>query len=940
MFIFVQRETMMSRLLGRWSATTCLLFLTFAVPAYAQSGKPQKVATVEGISEYRFDNGLRLLLYPDPSSARVTVNMTVLVGSRHEGYGETGMAHLLEHMVFKGTPNRPDIPKLMKEKGAQFNGTTNFDRTNYFETLPASEENLAFALGLEADRLVNSYVKGEDLRTEMTVVRNEFERGENSPSRILNQRMMATAFEWHNYGKDTIGNRSDIERVPIGNLQAFYRKFYQPDNVVVTVAGKFDEAKAVEIASKTFGAIPRPTRKLDTPYTEEPAQDGERVVTLRRVGDVPIVGVLYHVPAATDPEFPAVQVLAGLLTAQPSGRLYKALVDPKKASSVNSSAQPTHDPGVIDVTAQVQPGTSVDEVRDTILSVMEKLNQNPPTSEEVDRAKRRLLNARELASADANQTAVQLSNWIAQGDWRLYFLSRDRIEKVTPEDVRQVAVKYLTQSNRTVGVFLPADAPQRTPVPPAPDIASIVENYKGREARSAGESLDTTPAAIEARVKRPQPIEGVKVALLPKKTRGDVVFLTLTLRYGNADNLKGFVETASFLPTLMTRATKNLDRQQIQDALDKNVARLGAGFGGGGRRGGGGGGGGGGALGAATFTLETKRENLPAVLDILRQVLREPTLPADEFETMKRQRLAGLEQGRTEPQVRAANRLQRLQSKYPSDDVRYVPTTEESIERTKAVTVDKVRELYRDYLGAGHGELAIVGDFEPSEIMPLIAKALEGWTASKPYARIERPMPTGIEAARETIVTPDKANANYLAGLLIPIRDDHPDYPALVAGNFILGGGALSSRIGNRLRQKEGLSYGAGSSFNADPLDARATLMINAICNPTNLAKAVVCVDEELARILRDGVTSEELTEAKSGYLRQQQVRRASESALASQLANHLYLGRTFQHDADVEEAIGRLTPEDVSNALQRHVDPKKFIVIGAGDVKSTTASN
>jgi zinc protease len=922
----------------RHSLTAALVLAAgLATALRAEAGPPQKVASVEGVTEYRLDNGLRLLLYPDPSSARVTVNMTVLVGSRHEGYGETGMAHLLEHMVFKGTPKHPDIPKVFKERGATWNGTTNFDRTNYFETLPASDENLAFAMGLEADRLVNSYVKGEDLRTEMTVVRNEFESGENSPQRVLNQRMMATAFEWHNYGKDTIGNRSDIERVPIGNLQAFYRKYYQPDNAVVVVAGKFEEAKALELAAKTFGAIPRPERKLATPYTEEPAQDGERVVTLRRVGDVPVVGVLYHVPAGTDPEFPALQVLAGVLSAQPSGRLYKALVDTKKASNVSAFAQPTHDPGVIEMSAQVQEGVAPEEVRDTILSLVEGLAKEAPTAEEVDRARRRLLSQRELAAADASQWAVQLSNWIAQGDWRLYFLNRDRLEKVTPEQVRGVADKYLTRSNRTVGLFLPAKTPQRTPVPPRLEIASLVDSYKGREARSAGEALDTSPEAIELRVQRPQAVGGVKVALLPKKSAGNLVFMQLTLRYGDAENLKGQVEAAAFLPTLMTRATKSLDRQEIQDTLDKLVARLSAGGGGGGRgRGGRGGGMIGGALGAVTFSVETKRENFPAVLDILRQVLREPTLPADEFETLKRQRLAMLEQGRTEPQLLASNRLQRLQSKYPPDDVRYVPTIDEQIERIKSVTLDQVRALYRDYLGAGQGELAIVGDFEPTEILPIVERALDGWKAQKPYARIERPAPMGLESVREMIATPDKANANYLAGLVIPLRDDAPDYPALVAGNFILGGGALSSRLGYRLRQKEGLSYGAGSQFNADSLDARATLMLNAICNPANLKKAIACADEELTKLLKDGVTAEELNEAKDGYLRQQQNRRANDQALTGLLAGHLHVGRTLKFDADLERAIQRLTPDDVARALRRHIDQTRLIVIGAGDVPSS----
>src|SRR6266550_8842352 len=228
---------------------------------------PKKIASVEGITEYQLDNGLRVLVFPDSSQSKVTVNMTVLVGSRQEGYGETGMAHLLEHMVFKGTPRHPHVPKELQEHGAQFNGSTSNDRVNYFETLAATDENLDFALDLEADRMVNSFIKKEDLDSEMTVVRNEFERGENSPGSVLSKRIAAAAYDWHNYGKSTIGNRSDIERVPVENLRAFYKKYYQPDNAVVVIAGRFDEAKALALVQKYFGVLPRPARKLENTYT-------------------------------------------------------------------------------------------------------------------------------------------------------------------------------------------------------------------------------------------------------------------------------------------------------------------------------------------------------------------------------------------------------------------------------------------------------------------------------------------------------------------------------------------------------------------------------------------------------------------------------------------------------------------------------------------------
>ncbi|HYE38885.1 MAG TPA: pitrilysin family protein, partial [Ramlibacter sp.] len=302
-----------------------LFFLAF-LPAAPATAAPQKVQTIEGVTEYRLPNGLRVLLLPDPGVDTITVHITYLVGSRHESYGEKGMAHLLEHLLFKGSKRHPDPKGEAAQRGARWNGTTSLDRTTYFETFAATADNLDWALSMEADRMVNSFVRKSDLDSEMTVVRNEFEMGENSPGSVLYQRMQQLAFQWHNYGNPIIGARSDIEQVPIDRLQAFYRTWYQPDNALLKIAGRFDEKQALELVQRYFGDIPKPQRKLPGLYTQEPTQDGERNVELRRVGDHQMVQVLYRVPAAAHPDYPAVDVLVRVLGDVPSGRLHRALV--------------------------------------------------------------------------------------------------------------------------------------------------------------------------------------------------------------------------------------------------------------------------------------------------------------------------------------------------------------------------------------------------------------------------------------------------------------------------------------------------------------------------------------------------------------------------------------------------------------------------------------
>ncbi|MBS0266841.1 MAG: insulinase family protein [Planctomycetes bacterium] len=888
----------------------------------AEPPAPKLIRTVEGITEYELANGLKVLLFPDPSKPTVTVNLTVFVGSRHEGYGEAGMAHLLEHMVFKGTPTHGNIPKLLTGRGANFNGTTSFDRTNYFETMPASDDNLEFGIHLEADRLVNSFVKGEDLKSEMTVVRNEFERGENSPPRILLQRMLSLAFDWHNYGKMTIGNRADIERVPIDRLQKFYKWHYQPDNAMLVIAGQFDPKKALDSIRKHFGAIPRPERQLDQTYTEEPAQDGERVVTLRRTGDVAIVGTLYHIPSGAHPDFAPVDVLEGVLTAAPTGRLYKALVETRKASSGSGGAFNLHDPGVLFLTADVLNGIESQQVLEVIHDEIEKVRNQGVTQEETDRSKQALLKQIEINAADSTKIAIDLSNWAGQGDWRLYFLYRDQVEKVTPDDVKRVADSYLRRDNGTVGIFQPVKQSDRISIPETPNLTELIGEYKGRQVVAQGESFDVAPDKIEARIVRPKLPGNIQAALLPKATRGNAVVIRLTLRYGNESNLKGLAAVCDFLPDMMARGTKSLSRVELQDRLDKARGEFNAD----------------GNPGEATFTIKAKRESLPEILDLLRQVLREPVFPQEELETLRQEATAVVEKQLNDPQALAFRTIRRTLGPYPAEDPRYTATLAEEVQRYKSVTRADLVKLYEEFVGA-QGELAITGDFDVEQTVAALNKTFADWKPAQPFGELHRTADVKLSRRVETIPTPEKANAVYAAGTVFPMRDNDPDYAPLVISDFILGGGTLSSRLGDRVRQKEGLSYGIRSNVNASPIDPRAAFSIMAISNPLNMEKVKTAIDEELTRFLKDGVTADELDLAKRGYLQMQEVMRTDDSGLAQILTTNLRAGRTMQYYVDLEKRIKAVTPADAARAFRKYVDPERLVIIQAGDFTKKPAA-
>ncbi|MCY3677572.1 MAG: pitrilysin family protein [Gemmatimonadetes bacterium] len=904
---------------GRVSVQALLLALAVLVPATASAQEPELVASVEGITEYRLDNGLRVLLFPDQSAPQTTVNITYFVGSRHEGYGETGMAHLLEHMVFKGTPNHPDIPQELSERGALPNGTTWLDRTNYFETFPATSDNLEWALDLEADRMVNSFIAAEDLESEMTVVRNEWESGENSPFGVLSKRMNSIAYLWHNYGNSTIGARADVENVPIERLQAFYRKYYQPDNAQLVVAGQFDTDEALALVVEKFGAIPRPDRTGDLriypTYTAEPVQDGERMVTLRRTGDTKLVAHLYHVPAGYHGDFAAVDLLAWVLGNQPSGRLYQALVESGLAASVSAGAGQRREPGTLTTLAVVRDEDSEQDVASAMADAIQEVLTRPVTGEEVERARAARLSSIDRLFNDSRAIALQMSEWGAMGDWRLFFVHRDRLREVSAEDVQRVAVSYLKPSNRTVGFFIPDDDPDRAEIPVAPDVASLVEGYTGDEAVAEGEAFDPSPANIDRRTMSSEFASGMEIALLPKDTRGETVVASVSLRFGNEEALTGRGSAGSLAGSMLMRGTVNRTRQEIQDEMNRLQAQVSVGGGG----------------TNASGRVQATRENFPDALRLLTEILREPSFPEDEFETLKEQQLAALESQRSEPQFQAIIAMQRHMNPREPGHPQYTPTAEESIAQIEALTLDDVRDFYETFYGTGAATMSIVGDFDDAEALRIVEERLGDWAAPVTFARIDQ----GFEEITPEdfqIETPDKANAFFVAAQVLPMTDDHEDVAALTMANYLLGGGFLNSRLATRIRQEEGLSYGVGSQLAFHPIDDVGQFIAFAIYAPENRDKVEAAFRDEVRKMLEEGFTADEVEAGINGYLENANLMRAQDQILANVLSNNLYFDRTMAWQAEQEEAIRSLTAEQINAAARRWIDPEKMTFVKAGD--------
>ena len=889
--------------------------LSAVAPATVRAAPPDKLQSVEGIDEYRLANGLQVLLVHDTAKPTTTVNLTYRVGSRYENYGETGMAHLLEHMLFKGTPKHPKVWADFEKRGLAANGSTSFDRTNYTASFSTNEENLDWYLGWLADAMVNSFIARKDLDTEMTVVRNEMESGENSPERTLYKKTLAVMYDWHNYGHDTIGARSDVENVDIPRLQAFYRLYYQPDNATLIVAGSFDTSKVLASIDASFGMLAKPTRKLPTFYTLEPVQDGERSVTVRRTGGVPVLFAGYHMPPAAAPDFAAAELLSIIMGDTPSGRLHKRLTETRLATTVFAFTQGLAEPGFSIFGAQLASAKGLAESRAALLGTLESVATEPITADELKRARTKWLKGWEQGFTNPEAIGVALSESVAQGDWRLFFLLRDRVRAVTLADVQRVAAQRLLPDNRTLGTYLPTDKPERAPAPGKVDVPTQLESFRPQAAQASVETFDASPALIDRRTQRFE-VGGIQAAVLPKASRGGVVQAVLTLHFGDATRLFGQGEVPDILAALLDKGTGKLSREQVQDRLDELKTELSISS----------------SAGRVSVGLLSRREHIADAIALVGELLRTPSLPADALDEIKRQSLSGIEQQRKEPGAVAGMALERLADPYPRGDVRHARSFDEMVQDVNAVTLDSVRAFHARFYGAKKGEFAAVGDMDVAAVRQALQSALGDWSAGEPFTRIAHPL-NPAQPARLMLVTPDKQNAVMAVKQGVALTDNDADYAALMMANHLLGGGG-NSRLWKRIREKEGLSYDVRSSVAWGSVEPNSEWEASAIFAPQNQAKVEAAFREEVARALQDGFTAQELTEGQRGLLSFRRLSRAQDGALAGALASNLYLGRTFARSAEVDAALAKLTLAEVNAALRKYVRPDTFAAAFAGDFK------
>ena len=896
-----------------------ILIGTFHSGSIVFAQKPKFERSVEGIKEYSLDNGLQVLLLPDQSQSNMVVNIVYHVGSKHEGYGEKGMAHLLEHMLFKSTKNLGDIKKMLSDKGGQANGTTWYDRTNYYEIFPYSDESLRWSIEMEADRMINATILQEDLDKEFSVVRNEFEIGENDPVGTLMERVINAGYLWHNYGNSTIGSKEDIERVKTPQLRRFYEKYYQPDNAVLIIGGKFEEAKALEYIEKYFGTIPRPDRKLDEIITVEPVQDGERFVEIKRAGDSKNIGIMYHTAPFADKDYAALDAVGYILTNNPSGYLYKSLVETKKIASVWQYQPQVRDASFMYFGFDVPNDKNLEETTKAVRTELDKIGNLNFTQEDVNRAKAYLLKNYENAQNNTISTVIRLTEIVGSGDYRLGFLYRDNIENLTLADVNRVAKKYYLANNRTVGVFIPSANETRVKSNEflASDIKALTENYKGKEVDAEVAPFEASIANLKANYKEGKLSNGVKYGLIDKQIKGNKVNLTIQFPVSNEKDLAGKSSVAQLTAQLLSAGTKNMTKEQIKDQLDVLKSSVFFSFNG----------------QNLVASISTYKDSFEKTMDIVRQIVSEPTFPQNELEKTVIEYTTYYESQLNDPQALAFTEIERLTSNYPKTSLFYTPSYQEEIDGMKKVKQADLVAFYQNVLGANNGVISVIGMDDQKKVESVLEKTFGKWNSK---AKFERAYPTYTASKKDDkiIHIADKENAAAVGKINLKINKSNPDYPALVFANEILGsGGFLTARIPMRLREKEGISYGAGSFVNA-PTDAKNEVggwTWYAFLNPTKRGEVENAVKDEIAKIVKSGVTEDEMKSNKTSWNNSRQTNLGSDNYLLSLSQTYLMFGTPFDDFDDLNAKIEKLNVKQVNDALKKYIDPSKMTSVYTG---------
>ena len=910
---------------GLWLASALALAAPVAVKGY------NHVKSVGAIDEYTLQsNGLQVLLMPEHSTPTLTFMVTYRVGSRNEVTGTTGATHLLEHLMFKGSKNHTrekgnNVDQLLERTGAKYNATTWLDRTNYYENL--GSEHLSTVVGMEADRMRNLLLREEDRKPEMTVVRNEFERGENSPIQALYKEIYQSAFVAHPYHHSTIGHRSDIEKVSIAKLREFYDTFYWPNNATVTIIGDFEPAQALELVKKSFGAYPHSPKPIPEMYTEEPEQTGARRVIVKRPGQLGVVAVAHKVPAATHADFAAVQLMSAILTDGKNSRMYKAITNKNLSTGVEGDLGIFHDPSLHMVFAPLAPGAKHEEVEAIILAEIERLKKDGVTEAELQAAAAKVAADAAFKLDGSFGIAGNLNEYISAGDWTLFYGLDEAAKKVTVADIQRVAQTYLTENSSTTGWFVPTQPGAGGAAKPAkaghqaeraggPFYYRDPQHSHGSvgvdlaSAKEPGGSGGAAGAKMAPNVRR-STVAGIDLMAYPTGVK-DVVTLRASLPAGRAQAGAGNPSIPVLTSMLLDQGTKSQDKFAIAEKLESVGASI--------------------SFRAGTDVLDITarmlKKDIPLVLGLIAEQLRTPALSAEEFAKAQKQLAGGIKRSLESTDFRASDAFGR--AVYPQGHPNRPVAPDDMLAAIESAKLDDVKAFHADHYGPSNMKMVVVGDVDVAALQAEVGRVFADWKGGKAVARAAQSAPA-VGATTQDVAMPGKTSVSVVLGQPSGLRYSDSDYQALRLATAILGSG-FTGRLMANVRDKEGLTYGVGAGLGNDMFND-GDWRITATFAPALLDKGIASTQRQLTLWYDAGVTPAEISARKSNLIGGFKVDLATTGGLANTLLAAVNRGYGPAWLDEYPAKVQALSDEQVNAAIKKYLKPQSMVVVRAGSL-------
>nr|WP_294786957.1 pitrilysin family protein [uncultured Flavobacterium sp.] len=912
----------------------CSLAFCTLISAQSKSVNFKKIKELGGIEEYLYQpNGMNILLLQDNASPVATVQIVYRVGSKHEVLGNTGSTHLLEHLMFKGTSNFSkkngnSITDVLQNTGAQLNATTWYDRTNYFETLPSDK--IELALQIEADRMRNSLLLKEDKEAEMTVVRNEFERGENDPNSLLDKEIWASAYIAHPYHHSTIGWKSDIENAPIEVLKNFYNTYYWPDNATLTIIGDFKKENVFELIEKYFGKITKAPHAMPQPYTQEPQQYGARKIVVRKPGELGVVNKAYKIPGALHEDLPALNILAEIIGAGPSAILNKTFVDSRLGIYAYASATNFKEVGLFTIGVGFPASSKHEDIDAKISEVVAKIQKEGVTQDEVNRVVAKISAQTILARDGSGVIASELNEAIAAGDWTDFVTGVDRLKKVTPADVLRAANKYLVEDQSTTGYFVPKQAgaqkkdtakankymPENGPFyyrhaeeghshEENPAVSSSIQN-KTAENFSFENVIEKSASAYKR-----EKVSGIDVVSV-KTSAKDFVTVAASISLGNYAGETKNDMVPSLTTSMLSKGTTPNDKFKFSEKLQKLGVSL--------------------NVNASTFKInigfKCLKKDLDQVIALLAEELRNPLFDAKEFENLKQQFIGNTQQSLNDPGERGSIALS--QAIYPKGNPNYSLSVEDNISNIKNATLDEVKAFHKKYFGTASMRLVIVGDTDGANLNASLKKSFKNWNGGvTEKLKFEEALKSA--AKTEVVTIPEKPSAELYIGQFTGLKRADADYIPFYIGNYTLGAG-FAGRLMQTVRDNDGLTYSISSGLGGN-IETGGYWFVNASFNPGLFQKGLDATMVQVDKWVKDGITAEELENKKTNLIGSFKVGMSTTNGMARTILNFIDRGLEPDYIEQYPKDIEKATLQQVNDAIRKYVKLDKMIIIKSGSL-------